>query len=287
MRVSQIAPFRFGRRIYDLSARTYVMGVLNVTPDSFSDGGLWMDVDKAVSHAKAFIDEGADFIDVGGESSRPGSTPVPADEEIRRVLPVIRRLAEITDVPISIDTYKASVADKALASGAVIVNDISGFRSDRGMAAVVASYGASAILMHMKGTPESMQDNPLYENLIGEICDSLDASIQMARNSGVQQILIDPGIGFGKMVSHNLQILRELGGFKRFGLPIVIGPSRKSFLGKILGTTVMDRLEGTAAAVAVAIMNGANVVRVHDVREMKRVALVVDAIAGKEQSWNP
>ena len=260
--------YKFGSITYDLSARTHVMGILNVTPDSFADGGKYFGVEEAVRRGLEMVDEGADFLDIGGESTRPGSEPVPFEEELRRVLPVIERLAGRTDVPISIDTCKSQVARRALEAGAVIVNDISGLHFDPGLADVVAEHDASLVLMHMKGTPKTMQQNPDYDDVIEEICDYLGTGVQLAESKDIRQIFVDPGIGFGKKLPHNLQILRKLGEFKRFGYPVLVGPSRKSFIGMILDLPVEERLEGTAAAVAVSIVNGANVVRVHDVKQM-------------------
>ena len=273
-----IIEYTFGSARYDLSARTHIMGVLNVTPDSFSDGGRFVQEEAAVARGLSMVDEGADFIDVGGESTRPGSEPVPLDVELERVIPVIQRLAKATRTPISIDSYKPQVAERALDAGAVIVNDISGLHFCPELAGIAASRGASMVLMHTKGPPKTMQENPVYEDLIEEICTYLQEGIETAKKAGVQQILVDPGIGFGKTIEHNLTILKKLGEFQRFGYPVLSGPSRKSFIGKILNLPVDERMEGTAAAVAASIMNGASVVRVHDVREMKRVAAVVDAI---------
>ncbi|MBI1803143.1 MAG: dihydropteroate synthase [Ignavibacteriae bacterium] len=268
----------YGAVQYDLAVRTHIIGILNVTPDSFSDGGLYDDVERAVSHSLQMVEDGADFIDVGGESTRPGAEPLPLEEELRRVLPVIERLAKATTVPISIDTYKSAVAERALNAGAVIVNDISGLHFDSKLADVIARHSASVILMHIKGTPKTMQKNPRYENVIEEICLYLQEGIERALSAGIKQIVVDPGIGFGKRLEDNLDILQNVKEFERFGYPVLVGPSRKSFIGKILDLPVTERVEGTAAAIAVSIANGANIVRVHDVKEMKRVATVVDAI---------
>lgn len=270
--------YTLGLKTYDLYSRTHIMGVLNVTPDSFSDGGKFFDLDKAVRHGLEMVEHGADFLDVGGESTRPGSERISVEEELRRVVPVIERLAKSVDVPISIDTYKSEVAGRALDAGAVIVNDISGLHFDSMMVEVVVQKRASVILMHIKGTPLTMQNNPTYNDVIEEICSYLHEGIQRAEDRRIEQIIVDPGIGFGKTVEHNLTILKNLKEFQRFGYPVLVGPSRKSFIGKILDLPIEERREGTAAAVAVAIMNRANIVRVHDVKEMKRVATMVDAI---------
>jgi dihydropteroate synthase len=265
----------------DLSLKTHVMGVLNVTPDSFTDGGTFFRKDSAIGHALSMIEDGADIIDIGGESTRPGSDPVSCEEETRRTIPVIEEIAKRVHVPLSIDTYKASVAQRALDAGASMVNDISGLRFDPAMGSVVARNSVPVVIMHIKGTPKSMQLNPSYEALIPEIIDYLRGSIQRAVDAGISEdmIVIDPGIGFGKTFEHNLRILNNLGEFALLGKPLLVGPSRKAFLGKILGDApASERLEGTAAAVAISIMNGAHIVRVHDVKEMVKVARVADAI---------
>lgn len=265
----------------ELGHHTLIMGILNVTPDSFSDGGIFNSVEAAVENAERMAAEGADIIDIGGESSRPGSDPVPAEVEINRVLPVIKALVKRIETPISIDTYKSSVARHALDAGACIVNDISALRGDPGMASVIAETDVPVVLMHMKGTPKDMQINPRYDgSLIFDIISFLAARIQFARDKGISpdKIIIDPGIGFGKTVAHNLEIIRRLRELKTLGKPILIGTSRKSFIGKVLNLPVDDRLEGTAATIAVAIVNGADIVRVHDVNRITKVARMTDAI---------
>lgn len=265
----------------DFSKKTYVMGILNVTPDSFSDGGLFFSEKKAIEHALRLVEEGADIIDIGGESTRPGSEPVPAHEEIRRTIPVIKAISKEIKIPISIDTYKAEVARHALDAGASIINDISGLRFDPDMPKVAAEYDVPVIIMHIKGRPKDMQQNPVYEALIPEIMDYLRIGIRLAVKFGISEdkIIIDPGIGFGKTFEHNLEIIKNLKEFTPLGKPIAIGVSRKAFIGKILGDIPpSERLEGTATAVAISIFNGANIVRVHDVKEMVKVAKVADAI---------
>jgi len=257
------------------------MGILNVTPDSFSDGGVYFDKEKAVEHALRMQEEGADIIDIGGESTRPGAKAVTLKEEINRVVPVIGALAKKVNIPISIDTYKSEVADAALSAGASIVNDISGLRFDRKMPKVAARHKTPVVIMHIKGTPKNMQKNPSYKALIPEILDYLTGSIAIARYAGIQDdmIIIDPGIGFGKTLEHNLEIINRLHEFRGFEKPILIGPSRKSFIGKILGGLPSEeRIEGTASAIAIGIFNGANIIRVHDVKAMSRVAKVADAV---------
>ncbi|MCG2709880.1 MAG: dihydropteroate synthase [Thermodesulfovibrionales bacterium] len=265
----------------DFSKKTYLMGILNVTPDSFSDGGRYFDRTLAIKRAYEMVEEGADIIDIGGESTRPGSEPVPLQEEIARTIPVIEEISKKIKVPISIDTYKAEVAKRALDAGASIVNDISGLRFDPEMPKVVSQYKVPVVIMHIKGTPKNMQANPQYEALIPEVMDYLRESIRLAVESGIAEdkIIIDPGIGFGKTYDHNLEIIKKLREFTLLEKPLLVGPSRKAFIGKILGDApASERLEGTAAAVAISILNGANIIRVHDVKEMKRVALVADAV---------
>ncbi len=272
--------FKFGRQEYDLASRTHIMGILNVTPDSFSDGGKHLGLEQAIAHAHRMAEDGADFIDVGGESTRPGSDVVPLEEELKRVIPVVERLARELSVPLSVDTYKSQVALEALNAGATVINDISGFTFDSEMPGIAASRHASVILMHIKGTPKTMQQDPTYENVTQEVFNFLEGQVDKARSVGIEQLMIDPGIGFGKNLQHNLQVIRELAIFKTIGCPVLVGPSRKSFIGTILGLPVDQRLEGTAAAVTACILNGAQIVRVHDVKEMKRVALMADALKG-------
>ncbi len=271
---------RFGKYGLPIGKRTLIMGVLNVTPDSFSDGGEFQNPENAARHAVSMVKEGADIIDIGGESTRPGAKKITPEEEINRIKDVLEILIKKVDVPISIDTYKSQVAEYALSRGASIVNDISALRADNDMAKVVAKYGAGVVLMHIKGAPETMQENPHYEDLIGEIYGYLDSSIHIAVRAGIdeEKIIVDPGIGFGKTFEHNLTILRELSRFKKLGKPILVGTSRKSFLGKLLNKDVKDRLYGTLASSAIAIVNGADIIRVHDVGQMKDVATVVDIL---------
>lgn len=270
----------FSKRILDLSSRTHLMGVLNVTPDSFSDGGKFFKVEDAIRCGIKMAEERADIIDIGGESTQPGSDPITIEEELSRVIPVIEALSKEIDIPVSIDTYKSEVAKKALDAGAEMINDISALRFDPKMKEVVAEYQVPIVLMHIKGTPKNMQENPYYEDVIKEIIEYLKESIQLARGAGIEEknIMIDPGIGFGKRLEDNLNILKNLKKFSILNCPILIGPSRKSFIGKILDLSVEERLEGSLAALAVSIMNGANIARVHDVKESKRVAGLVDAV---------
>jgi len=256
------------------------MGILNVTPDSFSDGGLYIDPGQAIQRGLQMAAEGADIIDVGGESTRPGSEPVSAEKEIKRVLPVIEGLASQCGCLISIDSSKAKVAEEALQAGARIVNDISGMTFDPEMARLVSRTRAGVVLMHIKGVPRNMQRNPHYEDVTAEICAVLRDHIEEAVQAGVapQRIVIDPGIGFGKRVTDNLTLIRELGRLGSLGRPILVGPSRKSFIGEVLDLPADQRLEGTLAAVAVSVINGARIVRVHDVKAVRRAVDTVDAI---------
>jgi dihydropteroate synthase len=265
----------------DFSKKTYIMGILNITPDSFSDGGLFFDKSVAIQRALQMVEDGADIIDIGGESTRPGSEIVPVEEELRRTAPVIAAIAKEITIPISIDTYKAEVAQRALDAGASIVNDISGLRFDPEMTKVVSEYKVPVVVMHIRGKPKDMQINPVYEALIPEIMDYLRGSIRFALDAGIQDdmIVIDPGIGFGKTFEQNLTIIHNLQEFTSLEKPVLIGVSRKAFIGKILGDeSPGQRVEGTAAAVAISILKCANIVRVHDVKEMVKVAKVADAI---------
>jgi len=271
------------RREISLGERTLVMGIVNVTPDSFSDGGRYFSPDQAVEHALQLVGEGADMLDVGGESSRPGAAPVAVDEELRRVTPVIAALARKTGVPLSVDTTKAEVARAALAAGAEIVNDVSAMRFDDGMPAVVRDSGAAVVLMHMRGTPGDMQAGDLeYPSLWGEILRFLDDRIRAAAAAGIppQAMVVDPGLGFGKSAADNLKLIRELAECRVLGRPIMMGPSRKSFLGAITGAGPQDRGAETMAAVTACILNGAHLIRVHDVAAGKKAAAVADALKG-------
>jgi dihydropteroate synthase len=259
--------------------KTYVMGILNVTPDSFSDGGDWVDPERALRHARGMVREGADLIDVGGESTRPGARAVRADEEIRRVVPVIEQLAA-DKILVSVDTSKAAVASAAFKAGAKILNDVTALRGDRAMARTAANAGVAVIVMHMKGTPRTMQRNPAYGNVVEEILEFFREILRNAWSAGIERdkLILDPGIGFGKLPKHNLEILRRLDEFRALGRPLAIGTSRKSFIGRALGRRVDDRVSGTAATVAAAILRGADMVRVHDVREMSDVARMTDLL---------
>ncbi len=268
------------RHAFEIGERVYTMGVLNVTPDSFSDGGQFAEVDSAVSKALEMVQEGADIIDIGGESSRPGSDPVSQEKELNRVLPIIERLREQSDIPISIDTYKSAIAAAALDSGADIVNDISGLRFDEDMITVVRERKAGLIIMHMKGSSKHMQDNPHYEDVIQEIYDFLKERTHYAINNGIEKeyIAIDPGIGFGKRLIDNYDILDRFHEFTSLGYPLLIGASRKSFIGTTLDVPVNERLEGSLASLALAIEGGVAIVRVHDVKETVRFMKMYETI---------
>lgn len=277
---SQSAPhllMRGRRLVFD---RPLVMGVLNVTPDSFSDGGRYLDPGAALKHALEMVEEGADLIDIGAESSRPGAEPVPEAEELHRLIPVVQEVCRQVPVPVSVDTTKAAVARTAIAAGAAMVNDISACEADPAMLGVVAETGAGLVLMHMQGTPRTMQQSPRYGSVVDEVCEFLRARIQAAVQAGIaaDHILLDPGIGFGKNLKHNLTLLAGLDAFQSLGRPILVGVSRKAFIGEVLGRRTDDRLMGTAAAVAAAVLRGASVLRVHDVSAMRDVVRMVHAI---------
>jgi len=256
------------------------MGILNITPNSFSDGGEFLDTQKALDRAFEMVENGADIIDIGAESSRPGSSPISEKEELDRILPVLRLIVKKIPVPISVDTYKPPVADAVLHEGAEIINDISAFIEYPQMADVIAKHNAGAILMHMQGKPCNMQANPQYSDVVETIKSFLQRQVGNAVKSGIpkERIIIDPGIGFGKSISHNLLILKHLSAFKSIGVPVLTGTSRKSFIGKILDIPTNERLEGTIATVCMSIINGAQIVRVHDVKGVKKAAVVTDAI---------
>lgn len=271
--------------------KTRIMGVVNLTPDSFSGDGIYKSqikgrkkrvgiVDEAVRIAERMVEEGADIIDLGGESTRPGARPVSLEEEIDRVIPVIKKLIKRIKVPISIDTSKPEVARQALDLGASIINDISGLHNNSYLVDLAGRYNAGVVIMHIKGSPRTMQNNPRYKSLIPEIIDYLNKAVKVVAGAGVdsKKIIVDPGIGFGKTTAHNLEILRRLSEFKVLAKPLLVGTSRKSLIGEVLGLPARQRQWGTAATIAIAINNGADIVRVHDVGEMAEVARMADAI---------
>jgi len=273
---------RFNQWIREENPATLIMGILNVTPDSFSDGGMYYNATQAIEFALQMEEEGADIIDVGGESTRPGAKTVELQKECDRILPVIEGIRTKSDILISIDTYKSEVARQSIATGAGMVNDISGMTFDPNMVDVIKDSGLPVVIMHIKGTPKNMQKNPYYEDLMQELTEYFEERKKFARAKGIldQQIILDPGIGFGKRLQDNFQLLRELKKIVDIGFPVLIGPSKKSFIGLTLDLPIDQRLEGTAAAVTTGILKGARIVRVHDVKEMKRVALITDSIRG-------
>lgn len=279
---------KISNKIFNLDKKTVIMGVLNVTPDSFSDGGKFSSVDDAVNYAIQMKNDGADIIDIGGESTRPGASPLSASEEINRVIPVIEKIIKKIDIPISIDTYKSEVAKRSLDLGVGMVNDITALEGDKKLVDIIASHKVPVCIMHMKGNPRDMQKNPVYDDIISEITSFLKERTEYAMFNDIKKenIVIDPGLGFGKRtgrgVEDNCEILKRVSEFKILKYPILIGASRKAFIGNICGgekpLPVEDRLEGSLAAVAVAVLNGADIVRVHDVKETKRCIDILDCI---------
>lgn len=280
----RLRAWQLARRSLPLGGRPCLMGILNVTPDSFSDGSRYCDPQRALDHAQQLVAEGADIIDIGGESTRPGAALVPLAEELLRVLPIVERLAGSIPLPLSIDTTKAEVARLALAAGAEIINDISGLTFDAGMIPVIAAARAGVVIMHTRGTPEEMQQQTTYHDLVTEVTTYLSAQVRLATQVGIspESIVLDPGIGFGKDVQGNMQLLRELPAFGNLGFPLLIGTSRKGFIGKVLGRDVQQRLHGTAATVAYGLTRGASIFRVHDVQAMRDVLDMTAALMG---SW--
>lgn len=268
-----------------------VMGIVNVTPDSFFDGGRFYDPQEAVAHAVRLVEEGADLLDIGAESTRPGAFPVDEEEELLRLIPVVSAVAKAVSVPVSVDTSKAAVARAAIDAGAVMVNDVTALRGDRPMAEVVASTGAGLVLMHMQGTPETMQREPHYDDVVEDVARFLGERARFAMDRGVrrERIVLDPGIGFGKTLAHNVDLLANLHAFLQLGFPVLVGPSRKGFIGQLTHRSVEGRAWGTAAVVGLAVEQGVSILRVHDVAEMKDVVTVAGAIArrmsltGREQ----
>jgi dihydropteroate synthase len=272
-------------RLLRLETRALIMGIVNVTPDSFSDGGLFAARDAAVAHALQLVEQGADILDIGGESTRPGAEPVPLEEELKRVIPVVCELATRTAVPLSMDTMKAEVARQALAAGAHIINDVTALQGDAEMPAVVREFGAGVVLMHMQGTPATMQVNPTYGDVVAEVTAFLQTRLQALANAGIagEQTALDPGFGFGKKTRHNLELLAHLETFQRLGRPVCLGVSRKGVFGKVLGRPLEQRLAGSLAAVCYALgRNAAQIVRVHDVAETRDVVILLETLHGIE-----
>jgi len=276
----EVAHLVLGERMFDCRQRPYVMGILNVTPDSFSDGGLYLQPEQALKHAETMLAAGADIIDVGGQSSRPGAVPVPPEVEHARAVPVIRELVQRYGAVVSVDTYRASVAAAALDAGAVLVNDISALRFDAQMAPLIARRGASVVLMHMQGIPQTMQQAPVYRHVLDDVYSFLAERLHCALQYGIarQRIVLDPGFGFGKTIQHNLELLHGLEHFRALGQPLLVGTSRKSFLGRLLQRKVWHRLEGTLATVLYAVLRGASIVRVHDVAPVVQTVRLIAAL---------
>jgi dihydropteroate synthase len=272
--------FRCREHLLAVEQKTWIVGVLNVTPDSFSDGGRFVEPEAAVDQAMRMVEEGADIVELGGESTRPGALPVSADEEIRRILPVLRGVRPRLTIPVAVDTCKPEVARVAIEEGADIINDVYGVRGEGRLAAVVAESGAGLVIMHMKGTPQNMQIEPRYDDVVGEVSDFLADRVAFAERLGVapQSIIIDPGLGFGKRSRDNLALLRHLATLHRLGKPIMVGPSRKSLVGEVLKVPVDQRQYGTAACVAAAVLQGAAFVRVHEIRPCAQLVAMLDAI---------
>ena len=271
-------------RVLRLDGRALVMGIVNVTPDSFYDGGRFATTDAAVDHALQLVSQGADLLDIGGESSRPGAVPVPLDEELRRIVPVVKALAARTPVPLSVDTTKAAVAEACLAAGAHIVNDITALLGDPDMARVVAPRRAGVVLMHMQGTPQTMQIAPRYDDVAAEVVRFLEERLHAAADAGIEagRVVLDPGIGFGKTADHNLELLARLGELRALGRPVLLGVSRKGFFGKLLGRGVEERLIASLAAACHAVTLGtAQILRVHDVRETRDAVTLLAALREK------
>ena len=276
--------FRARDKCLVLGARTCLMGIVNVTPDSFSDGGCFEETETAVDHCIRLLDEGADILDIGGESSRPGAESISEQLEIDRILPVIEQLRPETEMPISVDTWKAGVARAALGTGADMINDISSLRLDPDLGKAVVETGAGIVLMHMRGTPATMQSLPPSRDIVRDVGDGLREAVGDAYKSGIahDRILLDPGIGFGKTLQDNLVLLNQLSFLSDLELPVLVGPSRKSFLGRILNRPVHERIMGTAGACAVGILRGAHVLRVHDIGAVRQISDVVDAILAED-----
>jgi dihydropteroate synthase len=269
--------YSIGKKKFKID-RPLIMGILNVTPDSFSDGGKFTEPDTAVNHACRMVEEGADIIDIGAESTRPGSLPVSIEEEWNRIFPVLKNVRQKISEPISIDTCKSEIVRRAFEEGADIVNDVSALRFDPEMAKIVAEYKAPVTLMHMQGTPRDMQKNPAYENLLEEIFEFFEKQVAYAQNNGIDQIILDPGIGFGKRYEDNFELIRRLPEFRILGFPLLLGTSRKSFIGRALNKNVEERVFGTAATAAISVLNGANILRVHDVKEIRDVISITESI---------
>lgn len=281
---AHVPTLEVGTRALPFGNRAYIMGVVNVTPDSFSDGGEFFDAERAIAHGVELAQAGADILDIGGESTRPGAEPVSLEEELRRVIPVVEGLAERTDAWLSVDTYKAEVARRAITAGAHIINDISAMTFDASMIEVIANHDVGVVLMHTRDRPQTMQDDLSEGDIVAEVIEHLADRLRVAQNAGIapRRVLLDPGIGFGKSVAQNFRLIRELGRLRELGCPIVLGTSRKSLIGAVTGRAASDRLMGTAATVACGIFAGADIVRVHDVAELLDVVRVSEALCAME-----
>lgn len=278
--------FRAREKVVELGEKTQLMGVVNITPDSFSDGGCFLEHSRSIEHSLSLVEAGADILDLGAESSRPGAKSITVEEELNRLLPVLQEVRKRVSVPISVDTSKPVVAREALKEGADIVNDITAFRGDSEMPTVVNEWDAGVVLTHMRGIPETMQERPFSEDILKDIQTDLQAAVSKALRHGIgrERIIIDPGIGFGKSLEDNCRIVNRLSFLKNFQLPILVGTSRKQFLGKILDKSVTERMWGTAASVVISILRGGHIIRVHDIAEMNQVALVTDTIIAESAS---
>lgn len=281
---AHVPTLEVGTRALPFGDRAHIMGVVNVTPDSFSDGGAFFDAERAIAHGLELAAAGADILDVGGESTRPGAEPVSLDEELRRVIPVVEGLAQRCEAWISVDTYKAEVARQAIIAGAHIINDISAMTFDAAMTEVIATHDVGVVLMHTRDRPQTMQDDLSEGDIVAEVISHLEARLRVAREAGIrgERVLLDPGIGFGKSVAQNYRLIRELGRLRELGCAIVLGTSRKSLIGAVTGRPASERLMGTAATVACGIFAGADIVRVHDVAELVDVVRVSQALCGME-----
>lgn len=280
--------FRAGQHHFTFPCPAVIMGIVNVTPDSFSDGGEFFDPERAVAHGLHLVEQGAGMLDIGGESTRPGAEPVSEAEELKRVLPVIKGLAGQVKVPLSVDTVKPSVAEAALAAGACIVNDVSANRTEDAMWRLVASSGAGYVCMHMQGTPQSMQENPKYEDVVTSVKDFFRERLEKLAQCGVEaeQVVLDVGIGFGKTLEHNLQLLAELGTFRELRRPMLLGASRKSFIGRLTGAEVSNRMPGSLACACLAVAAGVQIIRTHDVAETIQAARVMEAVSSRKNKAN-
>lgn len=285
---STLRRWRFREHDFQLGAFPLLMGIVNVTPDSFSDGGQFKSVEDAVAHAMRLVEDGADLLDVGGESTRPGADVVSIDEELARVVPVIRELSRVVDVPVSVDTTKSAVARAAIDAGATIVNDISGLTFDAEMPSVCRELEAGVVCMHIRGTPQTMQDDPRYDNVVEEICEYFESRLNVLATAGIprERVVVDPGVGFGKTAAHNVEILSNIRRFRELGRPVLIGHSRKRFLGKVIGRSLDERENGTLGVSLGLALQSTDILRVHDIRATRDGLLAISTILGKSQFFD-